>query len=136
MMWLCSTKSRRGQNQNFFNWSQNRTRLNFRLCICHSIFAITFSSSVILRWIKRYWKANSMYYKSLWNTIFLIQKFDMPKVSHNKRPQIWTNLESFSFLDWVFFLLLKIEDQPLICFLSLKKKCEKLETKYILFILV
>jgi len=34
----------------------------------------------------------------------------MPKFPFNKRPQFWTNLESFSYFDWNFNLLLGQED--------------------------
>jgi hypothetical protein len=38
----------------------------------------------------------------------------MRNLPHNKEPQIWTNLKSFSFLDWNFSLLLGLGDWPLI----------------------
>jgi len=44
------------------------------------------------------------------NNFSLIQTFTMPKLPCNKRPQFWTNLESFSYLDWNFNLLLGQED--------------------------
>jgi hypothetical protein len=36
--------------------------------------------------------------------------FTMPKSPRNKTPQFWTNLESFSYLDWSFNSLLGQED--------------------------
>jgi hypothetical protein len=76
--------------------------------------AITFSSNIRFKWIKWRWKANSIFYISLWNEIFLFRMYTMPKVPRNKRPQIWTNLESFSFLDWVLSLICWIRETSLV----------------------
>jgi hypothetical protein len=110
MMWLSLIKSSEGLNRNFSTKSQNRIGFKFGFCICFSVWIITFVSYIILQWNWWRWKANKICNKYVRNNSFQIRKFNMPKLPRNKRPQFWTNLESFSYLDWSFNLLLGQED--------------------------
>jgi hypothetical protein len=110
MMWLSLIKSRKWLNRNFSNKSQNRIGFKFELCTYLSVLIITFCSNLRLQWNWRRWKDNKKWNKYFWNRFFLIQTFSMPKLPHNKQLQIWTNLESFSYLDWIFNLLLGLRD--------------------------
>jgi len=110
MKWLSLIKSSEGLNRNFSNKSQNRIGFKFGFCICLSILIITFGSDIGLQW--NWWssKANKIYNKYVRNSFSIIRTFTMSKSPQNKRPQFWTNLESFSYLDWRFNLLLEQED--------------------------
>jgi hypothetical protein len=110
MMWLSLIKSSEGLNRNFSTKSQNRIGFKFEFCICLSVWIITFASHIgfQLNWCR--WKANKIFNKYARNIFSLIRKFTMLKLSRNKRPQFLPNLESFSYLDWSFNLLLGQED--------------------------
>jgi hypothetical protein len=110
MMWLSLIKSSEGLNWNFSNKSQNRIGFKFGFCTCLSILIITFSSNIWFQWKWYGWKAYKKWNKYVRNIFSIIRKFTMPKLPHNKRPQFWTNLESFSYLNWSFNLLLGQED--------------------------
>jgi hypothetical protein len=110
MMWLSLIKSREGLNRNFSNKSQNRIGFKFGFCICLSVWIITFASDIGLQWNWWCWKANKIFNKYVRNSFSIIRTFTMPKSPRNKRPQLWPNLESFSYLDWSFNLLLGQED--------------------------
>jgi len=110
MIWLSLIKSRKWLNQNFSNLSQNRIGFKFRFWTHFSILIMTFCSSIIFQWNLFLWKANTKWNKYVKNMFFLIRTFTMPTLPLNKRPQIWTNLESFSYLDWIFSLLLGLRD--------------------------
>jgi hypothetical protein len=110
MMWLSLIKSSEGLNQNFSNKSQNRIGFKFGFCICLSVWIITFASNIGLQWNWWSWKANKKYNKYIRNSFSQIRTFTMSKSPRNKRPQFWPNLESFSYLDWSFNLLLGQED--------------------------
>jgi hypothetical protein len=106
MMWLSLIKSSEGLNWNFSTKSQNR----IGFCTCLSVLIITFGSNIGLQWNWWRWKDSKKWNKYVWNIFSLIRTFTMPKLPRNKRPQFWTNLESFSYLDWSFNLLLGQED--------------------------
>jgi hypothetical protein len=110
MMWLSLIKSSEGLNRNFSTKSQNRIVFKFGFCTCLNVLIITFGSGIGLQWNWWRWKANKKQNKYVKNIFFPIQKFTMPKSPRNKRPQSWMNLESFSYLDWSFNLLLGQED--------------------------
>jgi hypothetical protein len=67
-------------------------------------------SDIGLQWNWWRWKANKIFNKYIRNSFSLIRTFTMIKLHHNKRPQFLPNLESFSYLDWSFNLLLGQED--------------------------
>jgi len=110
MMWLSLIKSSEGLNQNFSNKSQNRIGFKFGFCICLSVWIITFASNIGLQWNWWSWKANKKSNKYIRNSFSQIRTFTMSKSPRNKGPQFWPNLESFSYLDWSFNLLLGQED--------------------------
>jgi hypothetical protein len=110
MMWLSLIKSSEGLKRNFSTKSQNRIGFKFGFCTCLSILIITCDSDILLQWNWWRWKANKKLNKHVWNSFSLIRKFTMPKLPRNKRPKFWTNLESFSYLDWSFNLILGQED--------------------------
>jgi hypothetical protein len=110
MMWLSLIKSSERLNRNFSTKSQNRIGFKFGFCICLNILIITFWSDIGLQWNWCRWKANKKWNKYVRNIFSIIQMFTMPKSSCNKRLQFWTNLESFSYLDWSFNLILGQED--------------------------
>jgi hypothetical protein len=110
MMWLSLIKSREGLNRNFSTKSQNRIGFKFRFCICLCVWIINFASDIGLEWNWWGWKDNKKLNKYIRNSFSLIWTFIMPKSPWNKKPQFWTNLESFSYLDWSFNLLLGQED--------------------------
>jgi hypothetical protein len=110
MMWLSLIKSSEGLNRNFSIKSQNRIRFKFELCICLSFWIITFASDIGLQWNWWRWKANKIFNKYIRNSFSLIRTFTMLKFPRNKRPQFLPNLESFSYLDWSFNLILGQED--------------------------
>jgi hypothetical protein len=93
-------------NWNFSTKSQNRIGFKFGFCICLSVWIITFASDIGLQWNWWRWKAN----KYVINSVSLIWTFTILKLSRNKSPQFLPNLESFSYLDWNFNLLLGQED--------------------------
>jgi hypothetical protein len=109
MMWL-SIKSSEGLIRNFSTKSQNRIGFKFGFCICLSVLIITFASDIGLQWNWWLWNANKIFNKYVRNIFSLIWKFTMLKLPRNKRPQFLLNLESFSYLDWSFNLLLGQED--------------------------
>jgi hypothetical protein len=109
-MWLSLIKSSEGLNQNFSTKSQNRIGFKFGFCICLSVWIITFVSDIGLQWNWWLWNTNKIFNKYVRNRFSLIQTFTMLKLSRNKRPQFLPNLESFSYLDWSFNLLLRQED--------------------------
>jgi hypothetical protein len=109
-MLLSLIKLREGLNRNFSNKSQNRIGFKFGLCICLSVWIITCGSDIELQWNGWRWKAHKKCNKYVRNIFSLIRTFTMPKSPRNKRPQFLTNLESFSYLDWSFNLLLGQED--------------------------
>jgi hypothetical protein len=94
----------------FLTKSQNRIGFKFGLCTYHSVLIITFGSDIGLQLNWWLWKANKKSNKYVRNSFSLIQMFTMPKFHCNKIPQFWTNLESFSYLDWSFNLILGQED--------------------------
>jgi hypothetical protein len=110
MMWLSLIKSSEGLNRNFSTKSQNRIGFKFGFCTCLSVWIITFVSDIILQWNWWCWKANKILNKYVRNNFSLFRKFTMLKFPRNKRPQFLPNLESFSYLDWSFNLLLGQED--------------------------
>jgi hypothetical protein len=67
-------------------------------------------SDIGLQWNWWRWKANKIFNKYIRNSFSLIRTFTMIKLHHNKRPQFLPNLESFSYLDWSFNLLLGQKD--------------------------
>jgi hypothetical protein len=109
-MWLSLINSSEWLNQNFSTKSQNQIGFKFEFCICLSFLIITFGSDIGFQWNWCRWKDNKKLNKYVRNIFFPIQIFTMPKSPHNKRPQFWTNLESFSYLDWSFNLLLGQEN--------------------------
>jgi len=110
MMWLSLIKSGEGLNRNFSNKSQNRIGFKFGFCICLSVWIITFVSDIGFQWNWWRWKDNKIFNKYIRNSFSLIRTFTMLKLPRNKRPQFLPNLESFSYLDWSFNLLLGQED--------------------------
>lgn len=110
MMWLSLIKSSEGVNRNFSNKSQNRIGFKFGFCTYLSIWILTFVSDIGLQpnWWR--WKANKTLNKYVRNRISQIRTFTISKSPRNKGPQFWPNLESFSYLDWSFNLLLGQED--------------------------
>jgi len=125
MMWLSLIKSSEGLNRNFSTKSQNRIGFKFGFCTCLSVWIITFVSDIILQWNWWCWKANKILNKYVRNNFSLFRKFTMLKFPRNKRPQFLPNLESFSYLDWSFNLLLGQEDSrdPINKLLSFKRRC-------------
>jgi hypothetical protein len=109
-MWLSLIKSSEGLNRNFSTKSQNRIGFKFGFCTCLSVLIITFFSEIRFQYNWWPWKDNKQFNKYVWNSFSLILRFTLPKLPRNKRPQFWTNLESFSYLDWSFNLLLGQED--------------------------
>jgi len=109
-MWLSLVKSSEWLNQNFSTKSQNRIGFKFGFCTCLSVWIITFASYIWLQWNLWHYKPNKKCNKYIRNSFFPIRTFTMSKSPRNKRPQFWTNLESFSYLDWSFNLLLGQED--------------------------
>jgi hypothetical protein len=109
-MWLSLIKSSEGLNRNFSTKSQNRIGFKFWFCICLSILIITFGSNIGLQQNWWHWKDNKKCNKYVRNIFSQIRTFTILKSLHNKRPQFWLNLESFSYLDWSFNLLLWQED--------------------------
>jgi len=110
MMWLSLIKSSEWLNRNFSTKSQNRIGFKFGFCICLSVWIITFASNIGLQWNWWRWKANKIFNKYVKNSFSLIRTFTMLKLHRNKRPQFLPNLESFSYLDWSFNLLVGQED--------------------------
>jgi hypothetical protein len=110
MMWISLIKSSEGLNRNFSTKCQNRIGFKFGLCIYLSVWIITFSVNIRLQWNWWCWKDNKKWNNYIRNSFSQIRRFTMPKFPHNKRPQFWTNLESFSYLNWSFNLLLGQED--------------------------
>jgi hypothetical protein len=110
MLWLSSIKSSEWLNWNFTAKSHNRIGFKFGFCICLSVLIITFGSDIGLQENWWRWKANKKLNKYVRNSFSLILLFTMPKSPCNKRPQLWTNLKSFSYLDWSFKLILRQED--------------------------
>jgi hypothetical protein len=110
MMWLSLIKSSEWLNRNFSTKSQNRIGFKFGFCICLSVWIITFSLDIRLQWNWWRWKANKIFKKYVRNSFSLIRTFTMLKFPRNKRLQFLPNLESFSYLDWSFNLLLGQED--------------------------
>jgi len=106
MMWLSLIKAREWLNRNFSIKSQNRIGFRFGFCIYLSVLIITFDSDIGFQWNWWRWKYKRKLNKYVRNIFFQIRTFTMSKSSRNKRPQSWTNLESFSYLDWSFNLLL------------------------------
>jgi hypothetical protein len=110
MTWLSLIKSSEGLNRNFSTKSQNLIGFKFGFCTCLNVWIITFVSYIGLQWNLWYWKANKKCNKYVQKICFPIRTFTMPKSPRNKRPQFWTNLESFSYSDWSFNPLLGQED--------------------------
>lgn len=110
MMWLSLIKSSEGLNRNFSIKSQNRIGFKFGFCIYLGVLIITFASDIGLQRNWWRWKANKTLNKYVRNRLSQIQTFTISKLPRNKRPQFWPNLESFSYLDWSFNLLLGQED--------------------------
>jgi hypothetical protein len=110
MMWLSLIKSSEWLNRNFSTKSQNRIGFKFGFCTYLSVLIITFGSDIGLQWNWWRWKSSKTFNKYVRHSVSIIRMFTMPKPLCNKRPQFWTNLESFSYLDWSFNLLLRQED--------------------------
>jgi hypothetical protein len=110
MVFLSLIKSREWLNRNFSTKSQNQIGFKFGFCTCLSIWIINFVSDIRLQWNWWRWKSNKKWNKYDRNSFSLILTFTMSKSPHNKRPQFWPNLESFSYLDWSFNLLLRQKD--------------------------
>jgi hypothetical protein len=110
MMWLNLIKSSEWWNWNFSTKSQNRIGFKFGFCTCPSVLIITFDSDIGLQWNWWRWKTNKKWNKYIRNRFSIILKFTMPESHRNKIPQFWMNLESFSYFDWSFNLLLGQED--------------------------
>jgi hypothetical protein len=109
MMWLSLIKSSEWLNQNFSTKSK-ADWIKFGFCTYLSVWIIKFASDIRLQWNWWRWKDNKKWNKYNRNIFSLIRTFTMSKSPHNKRPQFWPNLESFSYLDWSFNLLLGQED--------------------------
>jgi hypothetical protein len=108
--WGQNTNTSEGLNRNFSTKSQNRIGFKFGFCTCLSVLIVTFVSYIRLQLNWWSWKENKKWNKYWRNIFFLIMIFTMSKLPHNKRLQFRMNLESFSYLDWSFNLLLGQED--------------------------
>jgi len=109
MMWLSLIKSSEWLNRNFSTKSQNRIGFKFGFCTYHSVLIINFRSDIGLQWNLWCWKDNKKWNKYVRNRFSQIRMFTILKSPRNKR-KFWANLESFSYLDWSFNLLLGQED--------------------------